>query len=187
MRQKILKRLHAAHSGVESCLKLAREYVFWPGITAQVKEHVRRCQTWAMTGPSLRKETWAAEDAPTRPWQIVGVDLFEFETRQYLIVTDYFSSFWEIDNMTSTTSVAVIRKMKSIFARHGVPDKLRSDNGPQFILEQFRSLRQSGDSGIVLPARDIHSLMERLKTRLKRPKQLCKRRDKRAKMCGWRF
>ena len=55
MRQKILKRLHAAHSGVESCLKLAREYVFWPGITAQVKEHVRRCQTCAMTGPSLPK------------------------------------------------------------------------------------------------------------------------------------
>ena len=105
MRQKILKRLHTAHSGVESCLKLAREYVFWPGITAQVKEHVRRCQTCAMTGPSLPKETWAAEDAPTRPWQIVGVDLFEFETRQYLIVTDYFSSFWEIDNMTSTCNI----------------------------------------------------------------------------------
>ena len=35
-----------------------------------------------------------------------------------------------------------------------------------------------------MPARDIHSLMERLKTRLKQPKQLCKRRDKRAKMCG---
>ena len=70
MRQKILKRLHAAHSGVESCLKLAREYVFWPGITAQVKENVQWCQTCAMTGPSLPKETWAAEDVPTRPWQI---------------------------------------------------------------------------------------------------------------------
>ena len=67
----------------------------------------------------------------------MGVDLFEFETRQYLITTDYFSNFWDIDNMTSTTSVAVIRKLKSIFARHGVPDKLRSDNGPQFSSEQF--------------------------------------------------
>ena len=139
IRQKILKRLHAAYSGVESCLKLAREYVFWPGVTAQVKDHVRRCQTCAMNGPSLPKENWAAKDAPTRPWQILGVDLFEFETRQYLIVADYFSSFGEIDNMTSTTSFAVIRKMKLIFARHGVSDKLRSDNGPQFISEQFRS------------------------------------------------
>ena len=66
------------------------------------------------------------------------MDLFEFETRQSLIVTDYVSSFGEIDNMTSTTSAAVIRKIKSIFAWHGVPDKLRSDNGPRFISEHFR-------------------------------------------------
>ena len=137
MRRKILKMIHAARSGIEACLKLAREYVYWPGITAQVKEHVKACEACAATGPSLAKETWAVEDVPTRPWQIVGVDLFEFETRQYLITTDYFSNFWEIDNMANTTSIAVIRKLKSFFSRHGVPDKLRSDNGPQFSSDQF--------------------------------------------------
>ena len=38
MMRKILKMIHAAYSGVEACLKLARDYVYWPGITAQVKE-----------------------------------------------------------------------------------------------------------------------------------------------------
>ena len=123
--------IHAAHSGIEACLKLAREYVYWPGITAQVKEHVKACEACAATGPSLPKETWAAEDIPTRPWQIVGVDLFEFETRQYLITTDYFSNFWEIDNMANTISIAVIRKLKSIFARPGVPSLGNSKGVPK--------------------------------------------------------
>ena len=128
--------IHAAHSGIEACLKLAREYVYWPGITAS--QRAKACEACAATGPSLPKETWATEDTPTRPWQIMGVDLFEFETRQYLITTDYFSNFWEIDNMANTTSIGVIRKLKSIFARHGVPDKLRSaNNGPQFSSDQF--------------------------------------------------
>ena len=146
MRRKILKMIYAAHSGIEACLKFAREYVYWPGITAQVKEHVKACEACAATGPSLPKETWAAEDIPTRPWQIVGVDLFEFETRQYLITTDYFSNFWEIDNMANTRSIAVIRKLKSIFAQHGVPGKLRSHTewAPIFIRPFFAACNGVG-------------------------------------------
>ena len=70
MRRKIRKMVHAAHSGIEACLKLAREYFYWPGITAQVKEHVEACEACAATGPSLPKETWAAED--NRPFTTKG-------------------------------------------------------------------------------------------------------------------
>ena len=35
------------------------------------------------------------------------------------------------------TSAAVISKMKEIFATHGVPDILRSDNGPQYVSDAF--------------------------------------------------
>ena len=35
------------------------------------------------------------------------------------------------------TSAAVISKMKEIFAEHGVPDILRSDNGPQYASAAF--------------------------------------------------
>ena len=44
--------------------------------------------------------------------------------------------------MYSTTSEAVIKKLKAHIARYGVPDEMVSDNGPQFAAEEFRVFAQ---------------------------------------------
>jgi hypothetical protein len=43
------------------------------------------------------------------------------------------SGFWEIDLLENVKTKTVIRKMKSQFARYGVPDVCMSDNGTQFV------------------------------------------------------
>uniref|UniRef100_A0A8C9WWT4 Integrase catalytic domain-containing protein n=1 Tax=Sander lucioperca TaxID=283035 RepID=A0A8C9WWT4_SANLU len=57
-------------------------------------------------------------------------------------MVDYFSRFFEVAKLTHTTSEAVIEHCKSIFAHHGIPDVVRSDNGPQFASEHFRKFAQ---------------------------------------------
>ena len=54
-----------------------------------------------------------------------------------LLVVDYHSRYFDLERMPSTTSSAMINKMKAIFARFGIPGKLVSDNGPQFAAEHF--------------------------------------------------
>jgi len=55
----------------------------------------------------------------------------------YLLVVDYYSRFIEIGRLSSLTAACVITHMKSIFARHGRPDELRTDNGPQYANAEF--------------------------------------------------
>ena len=75
---------------------------------------------------------------PERPWQVLGTDLFTLKGRTYLLVVDYFSRYVEVSLMlASQTSSDTVRTLKSIFARHGVPEILRSDNGPQFASTEF--------------------------------------------------
>ena len=76
------------------------------------------------------------------PWEYVGTDLFHWNNHDYLLVIDYYSNYPEIAISSSKSSENVILNMRSIFARHGAPKVLTSDNGPQYTSESFKSLQR---------------------------------------------
>ena len=49
----------------------------------------------------------------------------------------FLSRFPEDQQLRSTTSRSVISALKGIFGRHGVPETLMSDNGPQYVSVEF--------------------------------------------------
>ena len=74
---------------------------------------------------------------PDYPWQVIGSDLFQVKNDHYLLTADYFSRYPEVTKLTSTTSAAVISALKAQFARFGIPEIVRSDNGPQYDSAEF--------------------------------------------------
>ena len=70
---------------------------------------------------------------PAYPFQVVGTDLFHRNCQNSLIIVDYYSRFWDIEKLYNTESIMVIKKLKKLFARYGIPEILRSDNGAQFV------------------------------------------------------
>ena len=69
---------------------------------------------------------------PQWPWQMIASDLFRLKNTTYLLIVDYYSRYVEVITLrNSTSSFAVIEELKTIFARHGIPDEQRSDNDPQ--------------------------------------------------------
>ena len=74
---------------------------------------------------------------PELPWQKVGTDLFDWKGSIFLLIVDYYSRFVEIAKLKRATADEVIMYTKSIFARHGIPEIVVSDNGPQFSSEAY--------------------------------------------------
>ena len=52
-------------------------------------------------------------------------------------MVDYFSQYPEIARVPSTTSQGIILALKKIFSQHGIPERVRSDNGPQYSSTEF--------------------------------------------------
>ena len=84
-------------------------------------------------------------EIPQRQWQKVASDLFTWDGRQFLVTVDYLSRFFEIDELTSTTSAAVIRKLSVHFSRQGIPEIFVSDNAAQFTSQEFQDFARVWD------------------------------------------
>lgn len=139
LRQDILERLHTGHQGVVKTRALAKDCVWWPGLSTQIEKLVENCSVCAKER-RVPPEPLLPTPVPEYAWQKVGTDLFEFKGRNYLLVIDYFSKFIEVAHLQTTSSDQVIMHIKSIFSRHGIPEVVMSDNGIQFTSKQFKQL-----------------------------------------------
>ena len=119
--------------------------MFWPNMQSQIEDMVSGCSTCSEFRKSNPKEPMISHELPERPWQTVAADLFQIENEQYLVVVDYHSRYFELERLSSLTSSAIISKMKGMFARFGIPEKVVSDNGPQFDAEEFACFAQDWD------------------------------------------
>ena len=92
-----------------------------------------------------RKKTLMTHPIPNLPWSKVAIDLFSIKDKNYLITVDFYSDFWELDELrTSATSETVIKCLKEHFSRHGIPDICLTDNGPQFDSKSFEHFANQG-------------------------------------------
>ena len=137
LRKEMMEKVHSSHLGIEGCLRRAREVFYWPRLNAELKDFILKCDTCNSYKPAQPREPLMPHEIPSRPWQKVGTDLFLFDQRQYLITVDYYSSFFEVDKLSTTDSRTVIEKLKMQFSRHGIPEIVISDNGPQYACAEF--------------------------------------------------
>ena len=138
LRSEMLGRVHTGHMGVQKCKERARDVLFWPGMCKEIENMVKQCTTCQEYRTAQQKEPLLPHDIPERPWQMVATDLFVWNNVNYVLVVDYYSNYFEIAQLANTKSSTVIQHIKSIFARHGIPEVVISDNGPQYSSEEFQ-------------------------------------------------
>ena len=66
------------------------------------------------------------------PMQHVGLDLFSYANKDFLICVDHWSGYPLYHQLRSLTSESVLRVLTNWFNLFGWPSSIRSDGGPQF-------------------------------------------------------
>ena len=145
-RSAVLDELHQSHPGVARMKSLGRSYVWWPGFDQDIEEKVRECLQCQQHQKSPAKAPLHPWDWPDRPWSRLHIDhAGPFRGKTFLVVVDSHSKWLDVIPVPSATSQTTIRKLQSIFATHGLPEMLVSDNGTAFTSMEFQEfVKQNG-------------------------------------------
>ncbi|XP_064475555.1 uncharacterized protein K02A2.6-like [Ornithodoros turicata] len=84
---------------------------------------------------------------PDGPWQSLAADFAgPLPGQKYLlVVVDEYSRFLVVSMLSSLNAKAVTARLSDIFAVHGMPYDLKTDNGPPFFGKEFAEfLRLNG-------------------------------------------
>ncbi|XP_026536203.1 uncharacterized protein K02A2.6-like, partial [Notechis scutatus] len=141
LQNKVLKLLHDGHRGIVRMKALARSYAWWPGMDRQIETWVATCNKCQETRSAPPKAPPTEWETPRGPWSRIHIDFAgPAKGHTFLITVDAYSNWLEVHKIKSTTTEAVVKKLNRLFATHGLPDVLVSDNGPQFtalVFEQY--------------------------------------------------
>ena len=121
----------------------------------------------SVVGELCAPEPMQRVEPPTGPWQDVALDLMgPLPTGEsLLVVVDYYSRFYEVGILRSTTVDKVIDFLGPVFTRYGYPFSVKSDNGPQFVSQVFKDFWSSTELSTEPHRRYGRRLTERLKGR----------------------
>lgn len=148
---RMLAALHENHFGVERMKALARPRFWFPGIDKRIEDIAKACEHCAILGKMPTKAPLHSWEPPKQPWQRLHMDFCgPVHNSMWLIVVDALTKWPGAIKMSSTTSGATIQKLDALFATHGFPEQIVSDNGPQFASKEFAQYCKENGINITL-------------------------------------
>nr|XP_042913372.1 uncharacterized protein K02A2.6-like [Parasteatoda tepidariorum] len=104
-----------------------------------IEVHVQRCKECQQTRHAPPKAPVHPWDIPEKPWFRLHIDFAgPFQGQGFLIIVDAMSKWIKVRHMTSTSASATVDVLREIFATHGIPEVIVSDNGGQFRASEYQ-------------------------------------------------
>lgn len=108
---------------------------------ADAEKLCRSCHGFQVVSEYAPPEPMARALPPSGPWEDCAADILGPlpSGESLLVVVDYFSRYFEVVILRSTSNTRITEVLKPIFSRFGVPHTLKTDNGPQLVSEEFEA------------------------------------------------
>ena len=138
LKQQALDQLHVNHMCIEKTKLLGHKSIYWVNINNDIENHVKNCSTCLEFQQMQPKEKTIHHDIPMRPWDVIGADAFQLNNKNYMCIVDYHSKFPVIKRMEGLSAESLIAAVKVVFVENGIPHRIMSDAGSNFISEKLR-------------------------------------------------
>ena len=115
--------------------------MYWPNMSNDITSYARNCMTCAEFSDAQQKQPLQTSIVKTMESNSRRSILFN--KKHYMITVDYYSDYFEIDRLYCTTTSGIVKKLKGHFARHGIPDEVMTDNGPNLVSDNFAKFAES--------------------------------------------
>jgi len=140
LRNKLLHELHESHQGIVRMKSIARQFMWWPKIDADIEELGKSCVRCSQTHsdpPTAPLHPWKSPDQPS---QRIHIDQAgPFLGKVWLVIMDAHSKWPEVFCLNqNSSSTNIIQKLLEVIARFGIPLQIVSDNGSQFTSAEFK-------------------------------------------------
>ncbi|KAI7806716.1 hypothetical protein IRJ41_010699 [Triplophysa rosa] len=139
-RSGLLEQLHQSHPGMSRMKGLARSYLWWPNLDADIEGRVKDCtvcqeQRKAPVGAPLHPWEW-----PRQPWRRVHMDYAgPVLGKMFFILIDAHSKWIEAYPVPSATTATTLECLRNSFSTHGIPEMMVSDNAQCFVSEASKA------------------------------------------------
>lgn len=138
LRARMLAMLHEIHQGMTAMKAIARSYFWWPGLDHDIEilsKGCEKCCQHSKSPPVAEPKSWPETQ---KPWSRLHLDYAgPFLGANFLIVVDSHSKWVEVKITNTITSNKTIEILRDIFSTHGIPDTVVTDNGRNFVSEEF--------------------------------------------------
>ncbi|GJY41313.1 putative nucleotidyltransferase, ribonuclease H [Tanacetum coccineum] len=150
---KILAHCHSGptgghHSANITAKKVYESGFYWPSVFKDANEYVRRCDACQRSGNiSSRNEMPQNNIQVCEVFDVWGLDFMgpfpQSRGNKYILVAvDYVSKWVEAQALPTNDARVVVKFLRSLFARFGVPKALISDRGTHFCNSQLEKALQ---------------------------------------------
>ena len=146
-RFQLIEAAHSVgHEGIYKTYHRLKPNYYWKGMNKEIGLYIKCCPKCQMY--KRQKQNENVENIPTKPgypFSRVGLDLVgplprtKAGNKFIIVLVDYLTKWVEAEPLKETGSDEVVKFLKKVFARHGTPEILVTDNGPQFYSDKTKA------------------------------------------------
>ncbi len=137
----IMKDAHqqVGHLGIAKTFEMIQRGFYWPGFYKDVETFCKSCEICARNKVVQKpRSPMKPIDIVPVPFYMVGVDLIgplklTRQGNKYILsIIDYYTKYAEAIALPNQEAETVVRTLEQVFARHGMPSVLLTDQGRNF-------------------------------------------------------